>query len=290
MDPYYLAKNARLAASQGATMTFTHILFDIADGIATITLNRPEARNALSSEMRVDLDKAMTEIRERAGDDVQAVILTGAGGAFCAGGDVKSMGSRLRSSTLARQALRDSHSNMYDLMNLEVPVVALVDGPAAGAGANIALAADFVLATPRAFLMQAFVKIGLVPDWGGMYILPRLVGLQRAKELVYTGRRVYADEAKEMGLVLEVVGQDTAMEEARAFAGRFVHAPTKAIGLAKNVMNQSYNLDHRTMLEMEAMAQSIARDTDFHKEAIRRFAAKEAPLYNWESFDKKAAE
>jgi 2-(1,2-epoxy-1,2-dihydrophenyl)acetyl-CoA isomerase len=265
-------------------MTFTHILFDIADGIATITLNRPEARNALSPAMRVDLDKAMTEIRERAGDDVQAVILTGAGG------DVKSMGSRLGSSTLARQALRDSHSNMYDLMNLEVPVVALVDGPAAGAGANIALAADFVLATPRAFLMQAFVKIGLVPDWGGMYILPRLVGLQRAKELVYSGRRVYADEAKEMGLVLQVVGQDTAMDEARAFAGRFIHAPTKTIGLAKNVMNQSYNLDHRTMLEMEAMAQAIARDTDFHKEAIRRFAAKEAPLFDWEKFDKKATE
>lgn len=271
-------------------MTFTHILFGIADGIATITLNRPEARNALSPAMRVDLDNAMREIRERAGDDVQAVILTGAGGAFCAGGDVKSMGSRLGSSTLARQALRDSHSNMYDLMNLEVPVVALVDGPAAGAGANIALAADFVLATPRAFLMQAFVKIGLVPDWGGMYILPRLVGLQRAKELVYSGRRVYADEAKEMGLVLQVVGQDTAMDEAREFASRFIHAPTKTIGLAKNVMNQSYNLDHRTMLEMEAMAQSIARDTDFHKEAIRRFAAKEPPLYNWESFDKKAAE
>ena len=271
-------------------MTYSHILFDIADGIATITLNRPEARNALSPQMRVDLGHAMAEIRKRAGEDIQAVILTGAGDAFCAGGDVKSMGSRLRSATTARGALRDSHSNMYDLINLELPVISLIDGAAAGAGANIALAADFVLATPRAFLMQAFVKIGLVPDWGGMYILPRLVGLQRAKELVYSGRRVYADEAKEMGLVLQVVGQDTAMDEARAFAGRFIHAPTKTIGLAKNVMNQSYNLDHRTMLEMEAMAQSIARDTDFHKEAIRRFAAKEPPLYNWESFDKKAAE
>jgi 2-(1,2-epoxy-1,2-dihydrophenyl)acetyl-CoA isomerase len=271
-------------------MTYSHILFNVADGIATITLNRPDARNALSPQMRVDLDHAMAGIRERAGQDIQAVILTGAAGAFCAGGDVKSMGSRLGSATKARGALRDSHSNMYDLMNLELPVISLVDGAAAGAGANIALAADFVLATPRAFLMQAFVKIGLVPDWGGMYILPRLIGLQKAKELVFTGRRVYAEEAKEMGLVLKIVGQDTAMQEARAFAGRFVNAPTKALGLAKNVMNQSYNLDHRTMLEMEAMAQAVARDTDFHKEAIRRFAAKEAPLFDWESLDKKAAE
>lgn len=271
-------------------MTYTNILFDVADGIATITLNRPEARNALSPAMRVDLARAMDIIKEQAGEEIRAVILTGAGGAFCAGGDVKSMGSRLNSATKARAALRDSHQNMFDLMSLEVPVISLVDGAAAGAGANIALAADFVLATPRGFLMQAFVKIGLVPDWGGMYILPRLVGLQRAKELVFSGRRVYAEEAKRMGLILDIVGQDTAMQEARAFASRFVDAPTKAIGLAKNVMNQSFNLDHRTMLEMEAMAQSIARDTDFHKEAIRRFAAKEAPLYNWEDFDKKAAE
>ena len=179
---------------------------------------------------------------------------------------------------------------MFDLLNLEVPVISLVDGPAAGAGANIALAADFVLATPRAFLMQAFVKIGLIPDWSGMYILPRLIGLQRAKELVFTGRRVYAEEAKSMGLVYEIVNQETAMNDTREFAQRFVHAPTKAIGLAKNVMNQSFNLDHRTMIEMEAMAQSICRETDFHSEAIRRFSAKESPLYNWESFEHKAAE
>ena len=271
-------------------MTYTHILFDIREGIATITLNRPEARNALSPEMRTDLDHALEEIKERAGNEVRVLILTGAGGAFCAGGDVKSMGARLRSATMARATLRDSHKQMYELLNLEVPVITLIDGAAAGAGANIALAGDFVLATPRAFLMQAFVRIGLLPDWGGMYILPRLVGLQRAKELVFTGRRVYAEEAKEMGLVYDIVGQDTALEEARSFAARFRDAPTTAIGLAKNVMNQSFNLDHRALLEMEAMAQSIARSSDFHKEAIRRFTAKEPPLFNWEAYAKKTAE
>lgn len=270
------------------TMKFTQIIFDVTDKIATITLNRPEARNALAPQMRLELAEAMANIKEKAGEDVKAVILTGAGGAFCAGGDVKSMGSRLNSASKARAALRDDHQKMFDLMNLELPVISLIDGAAAGAGANIALAADFVLATPRGFLMQAFVRIGLVPDWGGMYILPKLIGLQKAKELVFSGRRVYAEEAKEMGLIYDIVGADTAMKDARAFASRFIDAPTQAIGLAKNIMNQSYSHDYKTILEMEAMAQSIARGADFHKEAIKRFAEKKPALFDWESFEKKA--
>ena len=270
------------------TMKFTQIIFDVTDKIATITLNRPEARNALAPQMRVELAEAMAFIKEKAGEDVKALILTGAGGAFCAGGDVKSMGSRLNSASKARAALRDDHQKMFDLMNLELPVISLIDGAAAGAGANIALAADFVLATPRGFLMQAFVRIGLVPDWGGMYILPKLIGLQKAKELVFSGRRVYAEEAKEMGLIYDIVGADTAMKDARAFASRFIDAPTQAIGLAKNIMNQSYSHDYKTILEMEAMAQSIARGADFHKEAIKRFAEKKPALFDWESFEKKA--
>ena len=269
-------------------MKFTQIIFDVTDKIATITLNRPEARNALAPQMRVELAEAMASIKEKAGEDVKAVILTGAGGAFCAGGDVKSMGSRLNSASKARAALRDDHQKMFDLMNLELPVISLIDGAAAGAGANIALAADFVLATPRGFLMQAFVRIGLVPDWGGMYILPKLIGLQKAKELVFSGRRVYAEEAKEMGLIYDIVGADTAMKDARAFASRFIDAPTQAIGLAKNIMNQSYSHDYKTILEMEAMAQSIARGADFHKEAIKRFAEKKPALFDWESFERKA--
>ena len=125
-------------------MKFTQIIFDVTDKIATITLNRPEARNALAPQMRVELAEAMDHIKKKAGEDIKAVILTGAGGAFCAGGDVKSMGSRLNSASKARAALRDDHQKMFDLMNLELPVISLIDGAAAGAGANIALAADFV--------------------------------------------------------------------------------------------------------------------------------------------------
>ena len=117
-----------------------------------------------------------------------------------------------------------------------------------------------------------------------MYILPRLVGLQKAKELIFSGRRVYAEEAKQLGLVYNIVSQENALAEAKAFAKRFVNAPTKAIGLAKVILNQSFNHDYKTILEMEAMAQAISRESDFHAEAIKRFAQKEPPLFDWESF------
>jgi 2-(1,2-epoxy-1,2-dihydrophenyl)acetyl-CoA isomerase len=267
-----------------------HALFDVTDEIAIITLNRPEAKNALSNEMRVDLDRALDACADRTGDDIKAVILTGAGGAFCAGGAVKGMGDRSKDPIANRDRMRGSHDTMYKLAHLELPVISLVDGAAAGAGANIALSADFVLATPRAFFMQAFGRIGLVPDWGGFYVLPRLVGLQKAKELVFTARRVYADEAKELGMVYGIVGQETAMAEARAFAGRVRHASTSAIGIAKNILNQSYNLDHRTLLELEASGQSIARMSEFHKEAVRRFRDKEPSLFDWEAMERAAGQ
>ncbi len=263
-------------------MTFTHILFDIQDEIATITLNRPDALNALSPQMYDDLREAFRQIKAEAGEGVKAAILTGAGRAFCAGGDVKSMASNERLPKDVRRGLRSAHDIMFDLANIEVPVVALVDGPAAGAGCNIALAADFVLATPRAMFMQAFGRIGAVPDFGGFYLLPRLVGLQKAKELVYTARKVDAEEAKELGLVLEIVSQDNAMEDAREFAGRFRHASTEAIGLSKVILNQSFNLDHRTLLELEADAQGMALTSQYHRDAVARFVAKEPSQYDWE--------
>jgi 2-(1,2-epoxy-1,2-dihydrophenyl)acetyl-CoA isomerase len=263
-------------------MTYRHLLFDVSDEIATITFNRPEARNALSIEMRDDISTALEEIKDRAGDDIKAVIMTGAGGAFCAGGDVKGMGNRQMTPMEQRNRMRDGHNRIFDIVHLELPVISLVDGAAAGAGCNLALLADFVLATPRAFFTQAFAKIGLIPDWSGFFVLPRLIGLQQAKELVFTGRRVYAEEAKALGMIYDIVGQETAMEEARAFARRFCDASPAAIGMAKTILNESYNQDFRTLLEMEAMGQSLVRETEFHREAVRRFKEKETPLFDWD--------
>ncbi len=267
-------------------MAYRHVLFEIRDQVAIVTLNRPEARNALSPEMREDLDAALAEIRSRAGTDIRAVLLTGAGGAFCAGGDVKAMGSRDRAPIAGRARLHAAHDRIDALINLELPVVSLVDGPAAGAGCNLALAADFVLATPRALFMEAFGRIGLVPDWGGFFLLPRLVGLARAKELVFTARRVGAEEAKEMGLVYRIVPQERALEEAHAFAARFCNASTDAIGLAKSILNRAFETDLRTLLELEASAQALCATTPFHDEAVRRFRDKEAPLFDWERLER----
>jgi 2-(1,2-epoxy-1,2-dihydrophenyl)acetyl-CoA isomerase len=269
-------------------VSYQHIQFDVSDEIATITLNRPEALNALSNEMRHDFEQAFGEIKERAGDDVKALILTGAGRAFCAGGDVKAMGNREKSSVGGRTRLRGSHNVIMDLFNMELPTISLVNGPAAGAGCNLALAADFVLATPKAMFMQAFGRIGLVPDWGGFYVLPRLVGLAAAKELVFTARKVGVEEAKEMGLVYRIVEADDPMAEAREFAGRFRHASTDAIGIAKNILNNSFNNDLKTLLELEASGQGIASTSDYHADAVRRFADKAPALFDWERFEKEA--
>jgi 2-(1,2-epoxy-1,2-dihydrophenyl)acetyl-CoA isomerase len=269
-------------------MSFEHIIYDVSDEIATITLNRPEARNALSVPMRGEIDHCIADIKEKAGSEIKVVVITGAGGAFCAGGDVKAMGKRDDSAAGGRRRMREAHNRLYDIQNLEVPVIAAVNGPAAGAGANLALAADFVLATPRSIFMQAFGRIGLVPDWSGFWILPRIVGLARAKELVFTARKVGAAEAKQMGMIYDVLPEENFMQEVRAFAGRFRGASTTAIALAKNVLNQSFNLDQRTVLELEAMTQAVCQGTDYHKEAVRRFAEKLPPMFDWDAFEKAA--
>src|SRR3546814_9973500 len=185
-------------------MEFEHILFEVEDEVGVITLNRPEARNALSEEMRGDFDRLLPYLQAEAGRSVKAVVITGAGPAFSAGGDIKGMKSRaLNAPTDSRKRMRGSHHRMYDVGHLELPVIAAVDGAAAGAGFCLALAADFIVATPRSRFAASFNRIGLVPDWAGLYYLPRLVGLQKAKELVFTCRLVGAEEAKRMGIVYD---------------------------------------------------------------------------------------
>lgn len=263
-------------------MSYEHILFDVADDVATLTFNRPDALNALAPPMVEEFGAALTDVKQRAGKDIKALVLAGAGRAFCAGGDVKAMNQRERSAEQMRAHLRASHHRMTDLMNLEVPVVSLVHGPAAGAGANIALAADFVLATPKGMFMQAFGRIGLIPDWGGFYVLPRLVGLQRAKELIFTARKVGAEEAHAMGLVYRIVDEENALETAQAFARRFTHASTTAIGVAKNILNQSHNQGLSTLLELEASGQGACATSEYHREAVKRFAEKQPAMFDWE--------
>jgi len=272
-------------------MTFQQISFEVDDGVATLTLNRPEARNALSPEMRREIDAVLPILKTEAGKSIRALIFTGAGGHFCAGGDVKAMHER-RGDTSAfggRDRLREAHNRLTDLMNLEMPVIVAVDGAAAGAGFNLALVGDFVLASERAFFVQSFVRIGLVPDWNGFHLLPRLIGLNKARELMLTGRRVRAQEALALGLVHSVHPPQRLMDEARRMARRFLKAPTRAIGLSKMMLHQSFHLDARALLELEAFAQATARDSQYHRDAVARFVARQPPMFDWDAPDDTAA-
>lgn len=245
---------------------------------AVLTMNRPEQRNALDTAMRDAFAAAIAELRDDA--TVSAVVLTGAGGHFCAGGDVKAMGESRPDPMQTRASVRRLHRWFDELVDLEKPVIAAVEGLAFGAGLSLALAADYVIATPRSKFCCVFARIGLVPDAGAMYLLPRAVGLGRAKDMVFSARVVEAEEALRIGLVHDIVMGDV-REAALAFAERFHAAPTAAIGVAKAVLNRAFESDRDAVYAQEALAQAILRDSAFHQEAIRRFGVKEPPLYVW---------
>jgi len=255
------------------------------DGVGVLTLNRPDKRNALDVTMREEIADVVLRVRRDAA--VKAMIITGSGGSFCAGGDLAALSGAKMDAAAARQRIRDLHVWFPELVNLEKPVISAVDGPAFGAGFMLALAADFVLASPRARFCAVFVRIGLVPDLGGFWLLPRIVGLQRAKELAMTGRTVGVEEAQRLGIVLETHPSEMLLDRAMAFAGRFRHASTAALGMAKSVMNQSYNLDQRALAEMEAYAQALAITSDAHAEAVGRFLDKQPLTYDWDRLSRE---
>lgn len=261
-------------------MSYKAVRFTVENEIATLVLNRPEQRNALDLDMRDDIERAVRELRTQ--HNAKALVITGSGGSFCAGGDLRALSESRRSVTDNRERIRRLHVWFQELLDLEMPVVAVVDGPAFGAGFNLALAADFILATPRAQMCAVFVRIGLVPDLGGLQLLPRIVGLQRAKEIIFSGRVIGVEEGKQLGVIHEVIAQQDPLAAGLAFAERFRHAPTATIGMAKTILNQSFNLDRHALAEMEAYAQAIALETPYHHEAVADFLGKKPLPFVWE--------
>lgn len=257
------------------------VLTTVDQGIGTITLNRPQVRNALSPEIRDGMAEAVARMRDDA--SVRVLILTGAGGVFCAGGDISQMQNPERVGLKFRAGMYELYQWFTELLDLEKPVIAAVDGPAFGAGLSLALAADFVLATERARFCAVFGRIGLVPDLGAMRLLPRVVGQQKAKELVFTARSVGAQEALDLGMVYEVLKDGPALQAAaQALAVRLGEASGAAIGLAKTIMNQAYELDLKAMLDLEAQAQTLCRSSAYHQDAVTRFKAKQPLRFDWD--------
>lgn len=259
----------------------------ITDGIAEFTHQRPERRNPLSMDLRQDYIDMLDRIE--ADPRVRSLIISGAGGAFCAGGDLKSLSERLDSSDPAvnspesmRRRVLAVHAWLERLRSLGMPVIAAVDGPAAGAGMSIAMAADFILASTRASFSMSFVKVGLLPDMAAFYTLPRLVGMAAAKDLMLTARRLGAEEAHRLGLVHSLHEPASLPEQARCFARRFHGASAHALAQTKRLLNMSFETPYATLVELEANGQAVASATSAHAQAVRRFVAGEPAAFDWD--------
>ena len=257
-------------------MGYETILVDRADAVATVTLNRPEARNALDARMREELVAACDELEND--ETVRAIILTGAGGHFCAGGDVKSM-TRRHTAAEGRARVELLNRFVLRLFNFPKPTLAMVEGFAVGAGCNIALGCDIVIASERARFGEVFAKIGLVPDGGGTWLLPRLVGLSKAKELVFTADIIDAAEALRIGLVNRVVPATELEVTTRTLAARIAAGPPNTLALAKTQLNRAGTMDLPAALEMEAFAQGQAITSEDHAEGVRAFLEKRPPKF-----------
>ena len=258
----------------------TAIAYDVMDGVATLRLDRPERRNAIDDGMRAEMIAAL---EEAAGDPaVRALVITGTGSAFCAGGDVRGMRNRLAApqEDVAFNGWRRqqrTHRAVALLHTMPKPTIAAVNGAAAGLGCDVALSCDFIMAGESAQFTMSFIARGLIPDGGGMYFLPRRVGLARAKELIFTGRRVGAAEALAIGMVERVVPDADLAASAQEWARALSAGSPAALALAKSVMDRSLEMSFEQVLAEGAKAQALCYTTAEHRASVEAFLAQSKP-------------
>lgn len=254
------------------------IQLKVMNQVAYVVLNRPEVFNSFNREMALSMQSALDQC---ASDTlIRAIVITGNGKAFCAGQDLKEVVSPELNPGF-RKILEEHYNPIVQrIRTIEKPVIAAVNGVAAGAGANIALACDIVLASEKASFIQAFSKIGLIPDSGGTFFLPRLIGFQRASALAMTGDKVSAEEALQMGLVYKVVSEESFETSVQQLAEQLAQMPTKALGLTKRLLNQSLTNDLNTQLALESDLQIEASESNDYKEGVTAFVEKRKPVFN----------
>lgn len=252
------------------------ILFEIKNGIAYITLNRPEKFNSFNREMALLMQAKLDEAASL--HEVRCVYITGAGKAFCAGQDISEL---VGENKIEIKQILSEHYNpiVRRIRNLPKPVVASVNGVAAGAGANIALCCDVVVAAASASFIQAFSKIGLIPDSGGTFTLPRLIGWQKASALMMTGDKATAAEAERLGMIYKVFEDDKFEEESRKIATTLSQMPTKGLAYTKHVLNKSFHSTWEDQLLMEDKYQQKAAGTEDYREGINSFLEKRNPIF-----------
>ncbi len=250
-------------------MLYETITFEAKDGLATLTLNRPEGFNSLNDTLAEEVIDALDQTAKDA--SVRALLVTGAGKAFCAGQDLKSLDP---DRPLGQHTEMTWNPIVRRLHDLEKPTVAALNGVAAGAGASVALACDLRVASERASLIVVFSKVGLVPDSGATWLLPRLVGVAKALELAYLAEPVDAATALSLGLVTKVVAPDSLLEEAEGLARRLADGPTLAYGLTKRAMNRAATMSFHEALDYEAMLQTVCGGSADYAEGVAAFTEK----------------
>ena len=252
------------------------ILSELKEKVMVISLNRADKFNSFNREMALQLQDALDEAETN--ENVRAIVLTGIGKAFCAGQDL-SEAIDPNGPGIAKIVSEHYNPIILKIRKIEKPIIAAVNGVAAGAGANIALACDIVTATNSASFIQAFSKIGLIPDSGGTFFLPRLIGFQRATALMMTGDKVMALEALQMGMIYKVFADNTFMQDVLAFANNLSNMPTIGLGLTKRLLNESVYNTHEKQLVSEGLVQVEAANTYDYSEGVNAFLEKRKPEF-----------
>ncbi|MGB1269738.1 MAG: enoyl-CoA hydratase-related protein [Flavobacteriaceae bacterium] len=253
------------------------ITLKIENNVAFLALNRPEVFNSFNREMALNLQEKLDDCEKN--NEVRAIVLTGNGKAFCAGQDLKEVTSPELNPGF--KAILEEHYNpiIERIRAIEKPIIAAVNGVAAGAGANIALACDIVVATENASFIQAFSKIGLIPDSAGTFFLPRLIGFQKASALMMTGDKVDAVEAERIGMIYKYFSAETFEEEVTKLAVKMAKMPTKGLGLTKRVLNASLVNNLKEQLDLESKYQIEAAQTEDYSEGVNAFVEKRKPNF-----------
>ena len=252
------------------------VLFELREGVGCITFNRPEKLNSFNGEMALNLQKLLDDCRS---PEIRSVYLTGSGKAFSAGQDIEELTDPNPPST---NKILAEHFNpvIIKIKALEKPVVAAVNGVAAGAGANIALSCDVVVASKTASFIQAFSKIGLIPDSGGTYLLPRLIGWQKASALMMLGEKVSAEEAEKLGMIYKYFEDDEFSGSAFSIAKKLAQMPTTGLAYTKKALQSSFTSSLDEQLKLEDQLQQLASETHDYKEGVQAFMDKRKPVFN----------
>ncbi|MGL3822676.1 enoyl-CoA hydratase-related protein [Sphingopyxis sp. R3-92] len=255
------------------TPAFDTIKLEIADNVATITLNRPERLNSMPPAMADDIRLALDYLPSLG---ARALLITGEGRGFCSGADLGGdRNSAVGGGANSRKALRNHYNPMLlALANLDIPVVVAVNGPAAGVGCSFGLSGDFTIAGKSAYFLQAFVNIGLVPDGGSSWLLPRLIGLPRATQMMMLGEKIGAEQAADWGLIYKCVEDDALQSEARALATRLANGPTLSLGTMRKILRDGLSQSYADTLDAEAKGQFIAGNSSDAAEGIMAFLEK----------------